>query len=549
MNLDSFKKYIKTDNKLENSKTNNDIWCYTRVSSKEQFNNNSLDNQKEDIIEFAKKNGYNITHTMGGTYESASGDFTRKEFTKLIEKIKSAKNKPFGIAIRFIARFSRTGGNAVGIASNLIENLGVHLIETSSGLTTVNEADRLIIYEKLIDSKRENLVKLERTIPGMITFIKKGNWLGKAPLGYQIHGSRVTNEKYLKAKQEIVITNEGELLKKAWLLKLEGEPDFKIRKYLESLGLNITKQKMSAMWRNPFYCGVSTHKFLEGTPIKGNWEPIVSRKNFEKINNANNGKRDGYKVSKYHEGRPLQSHLYCGSCGSKLSGYKAKKIYDYYKCLNKKCKSKDLKAMSGVKGKPGVNNLFIDFLKRYELSDKFINAFKKQTEYTINSLEEINKSDDKLLTKRKKEIKTRIDSLTDKFLDDLITNDIYQNKKVQLEGQLDEINIQIEKASKKISNLNKKIEKCTETVKNISKYYSSGSLSTKHKVQKLVFPEGLVIDSKKWQYRTKKVNLVFASIPVITRDNSSKTKNSSSDLDDESCLVAGAGLSEIPILL
>ena len=543
MNLDNFKKYIP---KTEVKERNNKVWVYTRVSSKEQFNNNkSIQNQKQSAEIFAKNNNYIIGEYFGGTYESARGDFSRKEFVRLLKKIKKAKQKPYAILIYKINRFSRSGANAIKIVEEIINVYGVNIIEVESGIDTATERGKFYIMEQLLKALKENMDRLSVTIPGMKIFVQNGNWLGKAPLGYETYGHRVSNESRLSSKQKIVISEQGKLLKKAWLMKLNGEPDFKIRENLELLGLVISKQKMSAMWRNPFYCGVSTHKFLEGTPIKGNWKPIVSIKNFQKINTAINGKRDGYKVSKHHEGRPLQSHLYCGSCGSKLSGYKAKKIYDYYKCLNKECKIKDLKAKSGAKGNPGVNDLFIDFLKRYELSDKFINAFKKQTEYTINSLEEINKSEDKLLTKRKKEIKTRIDSLTDKFLDDLITNDIYQNKKVQLEGQLDKINIQIDKASKKISNLNKKVEQCTETVKNISKHWSLGNLSTKHKIQKLIFPEGLIIDSKKWQYRTKKVNLVFASIPVILGDNSCKTKNSSSDLDDESCLVAGTGLEPV----
>ena len=39
--------------------------------------------------------------------------------------------------------------------------------------------------------KKENSNRLKVTIPGLIAFIKKGNWLGKAPRGYDHYGKRV----------------------------------------------------------------------------------------------------------------------------------------------------------------------------------------------------------------------------------------------------------------------------------------------------------------------------------------------------------------------
>ena len=62
------------------------------------------------------------------------------------------------------------------------------------------------------------------------------------------------------------------------------------------------------------------------------------------------------------------------------------------------------------------------------------------------------------------------------------------------------------------------------------------------KLQKLLFPSGIVIDPLKRQYRTSEVNSVFSLIASITGDNKQEIKNAPSNLDDASCLVAGAGL-------
>ncbi|UJH93037.1 recombinase family protein [Antarcticibacterium sp. 1MA-6-2] len=169
---------------------------------------------------YAQDNGYTITKEHGGTYESAKGDLTRKEFKQLLESVKKAKRKPYAIAIKFISRFSRSGGGAIGLVEELVNNVGIHLIETSTGLSTENEKERLEIYDKLLDSRRENMVRLERTLPAMKDFVEEGFWLGKAPRGYTMYGERVTNFANRIEGQRIEINDDGKIFAKS--LELES---------------------------------------------------------------------------------------------------------------------------------------------------------------------------------------------------------------------------------------------------------------------------------------------------------------------------------------
>ena len=79
MNLDKFKPFIKTQPKK--AILNFEVWLYTRVSSRDQELNRSLDSQRDEGHKYAKAHNYNITTTFGATYESASGDFTRKDLS------------------------------------------------------------------------------------------------------------------------------------------------------------------------------------------------------------------------------------------------------------------------------------------------------------------------------------------------------------------------------------------------------------------------------------------------------------------------------------
>ena len=268
MKYDYFKQF---NPPIEENIINNNVWLYTRVSSKKQYDDNgSLETQKLAAHEYAKDK-YKITKTFGETYESAKGDFTRKEFKDLIDTVKKSKNKPFAILIYKVNRFSRTGAHAIALVEDLVHKYGVHLIETKSGKGTTTEEGEHEIFQLLLSAKKENMARLDVTIPGMKAFVRKGNWLGSAPRGYRHQGKRVNDPNDFSGTQIITINNEGKLLKKAWKWKLEGDFDCVIIKKLKSLGLAVSKQWLSQMWKKPFYCGISTHKFLDGNPIKGNW--------------------------------------------------------------------------------------------------------------------------------------------------------------------------------------------------------------------------------------------------------------------------------------
>ena len=206
-------------------KENRDVWLYTRVSSKDQFVNKSLGNQQEYGQRYAHENNYNLVMQFGATYESASGDFTRAEFKKLIQSVRKARKKPFAILIYKMSRFSRTGGQAIALATELIETMGVHLVEVSSGKNTFSERGKLEIYERLLKAREENIERLEMTVPGMIKFIEEGNRLGVVPRGYDHYGPKVKDVKRFSPTQKIVINEEGKILKKAWKMKANGVRD------------------------------------------------------------------------------------------------------------------------------------------------------------------------------------------------------------------------------------------------------------------------------------------------------------------------------------
>ena len=546
MGIENFKKFQRE--KIIEKIEVKEIWGYTRVSSKTQLVNNSLEEQKSEIVQFAIKNGYALKNILGGTYESASGDFTRKEFTKLLDEVKSAKKKPFAIAIKFISRFSRTGGNAITIVQELVDKLGVHLIETSSGLCTNDEYSKLDIYSKLLDARRENMDRLEKTIPGMKALLRSGNWLGKAPRGYTMRGKKVSDYALIQETQSISINQEGEILRKAWKWKLAGQRDYIIRQKLEKLNLKITKQALSSMWRNPFYCGILVNSLLE-EPVKGNWSGLVSQEDFLKVDNMLSENTivavKQYSKSRINEFRPLTGFLKC-ECGSLLTSYEVRaKRKHYYKC--QKCRNASFNALTTPSSKTeGLNDSFERLLTSYTLSARFVEPFKEQLNKIFDIVNKHGKQEMESLLVKKKEIENKIENLDKRYFENSNFGDEKYNRyALQFETELKMIETHIHLNTKNISNHSIHINKVVEQVANINKYWKEGDIERKRRIQKLVFPEGLSIKAENREYLTKNVNMIFRLASMFSKNEGGYKKQKTHQNFDGSFLVAGTGLEPV----
>ena len=536
--LMKFQKFGKKNEVKTNS--SKEVWSYTRVSSIDQKDNYSLLNQEQDIKKYAEENGYDIIHPFGGIYESAKEDFTRKEFQKLINAIQKSRRRPFAVIIYKMNRFSRSGGSGVGLAEYLVNELGVHLIEAISGMDTTTEKGQLEIYRKLLSAREENITRLEHTIPGMESFLKAGNWLGVAPMGYDHYGTRVHDFDKRSMQQNIRLNEVGKKLQLAWQWKSEGETDVEIIRRLKELGVEITSQRISAMWRNIFYCGLIANKLLKGNVIEGNHEAMVSKELFLKVQDIINNRKQGYTVVKQPEERPLTGHLFCSVCGNKLTSHehKAKKLH-YYKCQN--CNGSCINTstpLSRLKNK-GAHEMFVDLLDSYQLDDKFLDLFKIQLEKMLGSVSKEKRNEDSLVKKQLTELKNKKENLEERFAFKEIEYELYNRLLTKINTQICEIGPKDDISENKISNLKSQLNKSVEFTQNISKHWVSASIGNKKRIQKVLFPDGLVIDTKNRQYLTSKVNSLFALKRSISDNIEDKEKGLTTNKSDKSSTVAG----------
>ena len=327
-------------------------------------------------------------------------------------------------------------------------------------------------------------------------------------------------------------------------MKANGEKDYIIRETLQKHGLVISKQKMSAMWRNSTYCGISTNSFLD-SPIKGNWPQIVSSKNFKKTQELLESNKKGYQVETKHIERPLTGHLFCSKCGNKLTSYEVKKKALHYYCCQK-CKGVTINANTTKRAKKiGVHDMFLELLSSYKLDNQLLEPFKAQLKLSYKNMHQEDYEAEQAIKKRLDEVNSKLENLTEKLIEGIIDNDTYGKYKSKLEKELLELNAEINIDDKKISNLDNFINSILEFSQNVSNHWYSGDYETKVKIQELVFPDGLVLNPEKRQYLTKKVNRLFELISSISRDSREEEKKKVSISADLSCLVAGTGLEPV----
>lgn len=547
MNINDFKKFRK-ESKIQPTIRNKTIWGYTRVSSKEQFQNSSIEEQKEDIIKYAKKNNYEITHFHGGTFESAKGDLSRKEFRALIENVRNSKRKPYAIAIKFISRFSRTGGNAIAILEELVNDLNIHLIETQSGITTEHESGLLEIQRKLLISREENLLRMQRTIPGLKKFIEGGKYLGRAPRGYDLHGPRVKDFSKRSEHQFIKINEEGKILRNAWKWKSEGMRDTDIRRKLcNKYNFKITKQNLSQMWRRPFYVGVNVNA-LSDVPVKGDWPPLIDMKIWEKVQRIldQSKRKSGYATSPINIHRPLTGFVRCGECGAKITSYIAKKKQvHYYKCQHGK--GGNMNAYTTPRSKKiGVNDAFSEFLSTFKLDNVDRTLLEDQIKLLTNdyNLEQTQSKD--ALENALQKLESKLEKVDEKYLlTDTLTEAAYEKVKCKLESEIKEVKSKLSNSSVKLSNQENIINRALDFCQNMSNYWSSADINQKIAIQHTLFPEGVIINPETRQYRTKKMNRLLSAIEDIARDSENKSNKKSHRNGGLSFLVAGTGLERL----
>ncbi len=526
----------------------NDVWLYTRVSNITQTEGYSIQVQDEESRTFATNLGFTITDTFGGTHESASSDLLRKEFNRLRNKLAKTKKPPFAIVVYDASRFSRTGSGGISIMQELKTKYGVYLYSACDGVNNF-DSDRgeIALGKQLLSAQEDNLNRKDKITASLKKFTRLGKWLGVAPLGYDHHGLRVKDPNKVSAQQRIIINDDGKKLKMAWQWKLRSMRDKEILHKLSLKGLKITKQKLSRIWRNPFYCGLIISNRTDGKAIKGHWEKMVTYEEFKRIQKIIKRKVGEKKNEKIPSERPLQGTLKCGDCGRKLTGYHrtiTKKniiVVQYYNC--QKCNKATFNSSSTRKSThEGLHEKFITLLRSIAILPALKPLIIQQLTLIYTGIHTEQADEQKTLKAKTDELEKKLDVLERKNIFEDLRKDLYEKYKTEIIIEQREIATKLQELDFEISNLKSYLNDAMLIAEKPYEIWQFGDIELKHSLQKLLFPNGLRIDREKREYLTLDLNTFFSQIATISSDCEGKKKGLLLHKQQKSYVVAGVGL-------
>jgi site-specific DNA recombinase len=528
-NLTVFHQFGKGE-KIQNTRTSNCV-IYTRVSTKEQADNNmSLETQRKSCEQFAGKNSYAIMGFFGGTYESAKTD-ERKEFNNMLSFVKKSREKIAYIIVYSVDRFSRSGANAIYIAEQLRKQ-GIAILSVTQPTDSSTPNGSLQQNIQFIFSEYDNQLRREKCMNGVREALLRGEWCQSAPIGYE--------KKKVNGKRIWVVSEKGELLRKAFLWKAtEKISNEEAKERLAKLGLQLSHQQISSMFRNPFYCGLIAHNSLEGQVVEGIHEKLISREIFLKVNDIQNHNPHGYTTTEENNAIPLKRFIRCEYCSRFLRGYivKAKGLY-YYKCNHKGCNcnrsAKDLHAM------------FLSKLSEYSLYDEsLVPLIRKQTLATYYKLSE-NKHDEKSsLKERLLELDRKTARQKDRVEKEEIPYALFLEFEASYEKEKKEIQKELDKASKGVSNPEECVDLAIQYALNLPSLWRLAEYREKQRLQFMVFPEGIFYNRKSDECRTEKVTGVFAYMADLERGLRECKSRNVDDLSNVAALVENTGVEPV----
>lgn len=529
-NFDLIKNLYKA-NKVKDDSHGKNAVIYTRVSTKEQAeNNNSLETQKKYCDQYAERNGYTVLAHFGGQYESAKTD-GRKEFKRMLDFISQQENRVESIIVFSTDRFSRTGGHAIAIADQL-RNTGVHIMSCTQQTDTKTSSGRFQQNIQFLFSAYDNEQRKEKVVTGMKEKLNSGYWMGKCPLGY-IHVG-------FKKNQKLEINEVGEIIKKAFLLKAEhGLSNAEISQRCKAFGYFIHEKRLSEIFKNPFYCGYIRNRLLGEEITKGKHESLISEEVFLKVNNVGFVHPKTFIAKSNDELFPLKRFISCEKCGTTWVSYTVKnKKATYYKCNKKECRCNRNASV--------IHEGFKKYLSTYTIPERFIEPLKLQLTLTFKEMNKDNEVSKILMATTLNEIKEKLNVLEERYaLGEIEDKEVYKRLKARFWNDINGVNDEIRKVDLKLSNLDNFVTYSVKLSSKLNVMWDSGSFELKQRLQNLVFPEGVTYDFQNNTYRTCRSNSIFAAIAAQASFLENNEAGTTAFFSNNSGLVVPTGIEPV----
>ena len=437
-------------NKKNEEKEIKNVVFYTRVSSKEQVENFSLENQEKEIREYCKKEKYNIIAKFTDEGITGASVDKRTGLKAMLKKVVEDESID-AIVIWKLSRISRNTKDLLEIIEVLSRNSKktekqCALISIKDGINTKNAMSKILIKFLGIFAEMERESIIAQVTSGMRERAREGLVNGgPTPFGYTRN-----SEKHL-----VIFEEEAQVVKKIFSMYINEKVGYEaIAKYLSKQNIKtkkgklFDKQSVKYVIDNPIYAGlVRWGKKGEEDEIlaRGQHEQIISEETWQRAQKRR--KDTSFKpVKKYNHNYLLSGLIKCPYCGSVMIGYPNGK-YKYYACS--KWNNNKMECGSHLLKGRLIEDEVIEKLSFLVENKKITEGLKNQYNNETGDIEKFEKRI-KELEKEINKYQKRKKQAIEMRLDEEISRDEFLKIKEELETNINKINAEKIEINKKI---------------------------------------------------------------------------------------------------
>lgn len=330
--------------------------CYVRVSTDNQLENYSIEEQTDRLKAYCKAKDIQIVkiYTDGGY---SGGNVNRPALQQMLQDID--KGLIDSVIVYKLDRLSRSQKDTLMLIEDCFLAKNVDFVSVNENFDTSTPFGRAMIGILSVFAQLEKDQITERFTMGRIGRAKNGYFHGggNAPTGYD----------YIDG--ELIINNyEAIQVKDLYNRFLKGYSIHNCWQYMQQkYGGWSSEVLVRNVLKNELYIGKVKFK---GVAYQGNHQPIISEETFRQVQDLFNSSRrasDTFKRSPFKASTLLSSLVYCGKCGARFHGehgnyscYSRTKGDKKYivdpNCKNKKWKIEEL------------DRLVLDYIMRLDFS-------------------------------------------------------------------------------------------------------------------------------------------------------------------------------------
>jgi DNA invertase Pin-like site-specific DNA recombinase len=462
---------------------------YVRVSSIDQTQGTSLDNQERACLEYAANNGIEVVRTFIEKGESATAA-NRTEFLKALEFCRQNRGELNFFIVWKIDRFARNTTDHFSVRAKLTQ-YGITLQSVTEPITQ-DHIGKLMETFLAGYAEFENEVRKQRCTGGMQGRLREGIWCWWPPIGY-VHSKRIKDRR--KTMPDIPDEERFYLIQKGLRLYKAGNHGIttlttESNKWglTTRTGKPMSKQLWSQILSDKFYAGILIDPWT-GEEHHGLHKPMITREEYDQIRAVKKGKSShatGRRLA-HNPDFPLRRFIRC-ECGQPYTASWSngrKRKYASYHCHNQQCVHCGHSVPKDV-----LENEFHQFLQRVSPSPEFLEYFKQ---IVVDNYQErcmTEKQEKEHYQRERAKLESRRKDLLEMRISKEISKEEYRDLKDIVDKQIARLPSS-KMETEGIIDLGAALSRSVELMGDLGGQWRAMSYPTKQRLQKVVLPQGM----------------------------------------------------------